>query len=137
MTGVLFHGHGMENALDFFVHAEDAPRAALLLEEAGFLPVHGSLEAGDLFLRRGGDGLLLNLTPILPAPPRTLGELAGIRWPPELLEPFAVDGILTLTPAMQLEMKRVVSAFLGVPLREKDRLDEAALSALLPGSPLS
>ena len=42
-----------------------------------------------------------------------------------------VCGVPTLTPAMHLAMKRTVSQFYGLPLREKDLLDVLALKALL------
>ena len=115
--------------IDFFLHADDAARAVKVLEAAGFTYAHGSLREGDLFMKRGE--LLLDLVPILPAPPRTLGALADIRWPPDLLAPCMVRGVPTLTPAIQLAMKRAVSQFYGLPLREKDLLDVSALSALL------
>jgi Uncharacterised nucleotidyltransferase len=114
--------------LDFFVHVDDAQRAVQVLKEAGFVHAHGSLEDGDLFLRRGA--LLLDLVPIQPDPPHTLGTLAGIVWPARLLDPFETSSVPTLTPAMQLNMKRVISEFYGLPLREKDLLDVAALRSL-------
>jgi Uncharacterised nucleotidyltransferase len=36
--------------LDFFVHVDDARRAAQVLKDAGFVHAHGSLEDGNLFL---------------------------------------------------------------------------------------
>ena len=100
-----------------------------LLEAAGFVQVHGSLQEGNLFLQRGE--LLLDLVPISPGPPHTLGALAGIKWPPELLISHVVRGVPTLTPAMQLAMKRAASQFYSLPLRPRDLLDESALNTLL------
>ena len=115
--------------LDFFLHADDAERAVKVLEAVGFTYAHGSLQGGDLFMKRGE--LLLDLVPILPGPPRTLGVLTDVKWPLDLLAPYIVRGVPTLTPAMQLAMKRAVSQFYNLPLREKDLLDVSALSALL------
>lgn len=114
--------------LDFLVRQADAPAAVRWLEAQGFRQVHGSLETGDVFYRR--EDVLLDLVPIDDAhdPPRTQGELAGLRWPPGFLTPHFVQGVQTLTPAMHAEMKRVVADFYGAELREKDRLDLAALS---------
>ncbi len=125
------HEHGLRphDDLDFFLHADDAARAVGVLEASGFEYAHGGLQEGDLFLRCGE--LLLDLIPILPAPPRTLGSLEGVEWPPDLLTVHIVRGVPTLTPAMQLAMKRAVSQFYGLPLRPRDLLDEVALLALL------
>ncbi|WP_293913618.1 hypothetical protein [Deinococcus sp.] len=118
---------------DLFVALNDVPRLAPLLSELGFTLVHGSL-ADDAFYRHGE--LLLNLTPIDDAvsPPRTLGSLAAIVWPSDLLAGQAVvwDGIpmQSLTPAALIAMKRCVSEFYNVPLREKDEWDIAALGRL-------
>ena len=122
-------GLRLHDDIDFFLHADDAARAVNVLEAAGFVHAHGSLRGGDLFLKRGE--LLLDLVPILPAPPRTLGGLEGIEWPPELLILNVVRGVPTLTPAMQLAMKWAVSQFYGLPLRPRDLLDVLALKALL------
>ena len=56
-----------------------AARAVSVLEGAGFTQERGSLQEGDLFMKRAE--LLLDLVPILPAPPRTLDALADIKWP--------------------------------------------------------
>ena len=100
------------------------------MEELGFTHAHRSLERGDVFYRRGD--LLVDLVPVDDAqePPRTLGELSAIGWPPGFLTPHFVQDVRTLTPAMHREMKRVVADFYGVELHEKDRLDLAALGAL-------
>ena len=122
-------GLRLHDDIDFFLHADAAARAVNVLEAAGFTQEHGSLQEGDLFMKRAE--LLLDLVPILPAPLRTLGGLADIKWPLDLLAPYRVRGVPTLTPAMHLAMKRTVSQFYGLPRREKDLLDVSALSALL------
>lgn len=116
--------------LDFLVRLADAPAAVQMLERLGFVHAHGSLEVGDVFYRR--DDVLLDLVPIddTGEPPCTLGELTALRWPPGFLSPHFVQGVRTLTPAMHIEMKRVVADFYGVALREKDRLDLSALNNL-------
>ena len=122
-------GLRLHDDIDFFLHADDAAWAVGVLEASGFVYAHGALEEGNLFLKRGE--LLLDLVPILPDPLRTLGALAGIKWPPELLISHVVRGVPTLTPAMQLAMKRAVSQFYSLPLRPRDLLDESALNTLL------
>jgi hypothetical protein len=119
--------------IDFFVSVNDVPKLVPLLSELGFTLVHGSLD-DDAFYRRGD--FLLNLTPVDDAvsPPQTLGSLAGIIWPADLLAGQFIewDGLpmRTLTPAALIAMKRCVSEFYKVPLREKDEWDVRALQAL-------
>lgn len=130
LCGHLFGEGGVRphDDIDFLVRQEDAEAAVKVMEGLGFAHVHGSLEAGDVFYRRGD--LLVDLVPIDDAqdPPRTTGELAALAWPAGFLTPYFVDGVRTLTPEMHVEMKRVVAEFYGVELREKDRVDLAALS---------
>lgn len=116
--------------IDFLVRRADAPAALGVLEKLGFAPVHGSLEQGDVFYKRGD--LLIDLVPVEENPPLTLGELASIPWPADLLTPHWVGAVRTLTPRMHAEMKRLVAAFYGVEPRDKDRTDLAALAPLLP-----
>lgn len=122
--------------LDFFVRAGDTARAEAVLRGLGYFSVHGSWASGDMFFRR--DDILLDLVPIRDDldPPRTLGALAGIGWPPDLLAPCRVEvagvSVSTLTPGMQRAMKAAVAAFYGTELRDKDRADLAALEALTP-----
>ncbi|MFC3861673.1 hypothetical protein ACFOPQ_12970 [Deinococcus antarcticus] len=72
--------------LDLLVLNGDMPETMQLLEGLGFAHVHGSLEGGNVFYRRGE--LLLDLVPVLENPPRTLGELASIRWPADFLTEY-------------------------------------------------
>lgn len=122
--------------IDFLVREADGERAVAVLEDLDFTHVYGALEAGDVFYRRGD--LLVDLVPIQDDvnPPRTLGELARIAWRADLLTPHVVEReavqVRTLTPAMHRAMKDVVAAFYGVELREKDRVDLAALATLPP-----
>ena len=119
--------------IDFFVAVNDVPRLAPLLSKLGFTLVHGSL-VDDAVYKRGD--VLLNLTPIddTIAPPRTLGSLAGIVWPADLLTGQLVEWnglpVQTLTPTALIAMKRCVSQFYTVPLREKDDWDVRALEPL-------
>lgn len=122
--------------IDFLVRKADGERAVAVLESSGFTHAHGSLASGDVFYRRGD--LLVDLVPIQddPDPPRTVGELAGIDWPVHFLSPHLLkrDGVplCTLTPAMHRAMKAVVADFYGVELRDRDRVDLAALATLSP-----
>lgn len=127
----LSHEQGLRphDDIDFFVHVDAAARAVCVLEGAGITQERGSLQEGDLFMKRAE--LLPDLFPILPSLPRTLGVLADIKWPLDLLVPYMVRGVPTLTPAMHLAMKRTVSQFYGLPLRSRDLLDVSVLKALL------
>lgn len=112
--------------IDFLVLSSDMDRATEVLRALGFGHVHGSVEGGNVFYRRGD--LLMDLVPVLDNPPHTLGELASIRWPVNFLDEHFVEAVRTLTPDMHREMKRLVSDYYGVELREKDRVDLAALA---------
>lgn len=120
--------------IDLLVREGDGARAVEVLAGLGFAHVHGSLEAGDVFYRRGD--LLVDLVPIRDdlEPPRTVGELERIEWPADLLNPYVVERdhvpVPTLTPAMHRAMKAAVSAFYGAEPRDKDRVDLAALATL-------
>ena len=85
-----------------------------------------------MFYRRGD--LLVDLVPVLADPPRMLGELSRMNWPRHFLDEWWVEvrgvQVRTLSPAMHRVMKDTVSAYYGVELREKDRLDLAALATL-------
>lgn len=105
-------------------------RAVRVLEGLGFTHAHGSLTAGDVFYRRGAT--LVDLVPIRDdvGPPRTLGELAGMGWPPDFLTAHEIQGGCTLMPVMHRAMKAVVADFYGAELRDKDRAGLAALATL-------
>lgn len=118
--------------LDFLIPASQGVQARTALERDGFHHAHGSLEAGNVFFRRGD--LLVDLVPVTPDPPRMLGELSRMVWPGHFLDEWWVEleglRVLTLSPAMHRLMKDTVSAYYRVELREKDRLDLAALATL-------
>ena len=124
--------------IDFLVREADGVRASEMLRGLDFAQVHGSLEDGNIFFYR--DGLLVDLVPVYGGfnPPRTVGQLAGISWPADFLAPFNAKlnglSIPTLTPASHRAMKKVVAAFYGAEMRDKDRLDLAALNRLPAGN---
>lgn len=113
--------------IDFLILNSDVERATEILQARGFAHIHGSVESGNLFYKRGD--LLIDLVPVLEHPPRTLGELASIGWPVNFLDEHFMQGVRTHTPAMHRKMKRLVADYYGVELREKDRIDLAALDA--------
>lgn len=136
VTGLDLRPH---DDIDFFVSLADARRAVQTVQSLGFAWAHGRLEAGDVFYRR--HDLLLDLVPLDDRvdPPRAVGELAGLALPTGFLTPYTVRhgelSIPTLTPAMQIQMKRVVAGFYGVEPREKDLVDLQALRATPPSVP--
>ncbi len=116
--------------VDFFISADHAERAVAVLVKEGFERVHGSLEDGDVFYKRGD--VVVDLVPIyLADPPRTVGELGRIVWPVGFLAPYRVlyegASFVTLTPEMQERMKAAIADFYGVVLRDKDKVDVRAL----------
>lgn len=119
--------------IDLFIRADDGPTAAALLENRGFVLAHGSFESGNVFFAR--DDLVIDLVPVHEHPPRTLGRLAGIEWPDDLLAEWFVGHddarIRTLRPAMHRRMKTIVADFFDIAPRPKDRRDMAALDGLL------
>ncbi len=121
--------------VDFFISADHAENAVGMLVGKGFKRVHGSLEGGNVFYKRGD--IVVDLVPIQTTdPPRTVGELSRIVWPVGFLAPYRAlyrgESFVTLTPGMQGRMKRVVADFYGVDLRDKDRLDVRALELVVP-----
>lgn len=139
----VFGGNGVElcvghsirahDDLDFFVSSTQAPDAVNLLEGADWVYSSGSLEQGDVFLKRGG--LILDLVPIddLRNPPHTQGELEHIVWPGDFLIPFMAQAeTITLRPQMHLEMKTLIREFYALEqVRAKDLLDQSALRSFL------